>query len=401
MKKKILIYDDEEEFKAKLEGAVKKVPALGDDLEIGPSMRDDEFDDLLEHLKRRRDDLREYGEWDDEGTTLDEAGIFIVDYDLVERTPFLTGEEIAYLARCFSKCDLIVGVNQFRKNDFDLTLRGHPWSFADLNINVTDRNSQLSNLNLWGEYREGFHPWHWPTLPQYQRDFGKRVQDVRQNLDTPNTPIWRVLGFPPEQFEILPRSIVQFLGGKDPAETTFRDFVVGSGNGLRPKDAERGDRTSCDVIARIGAARISKWLERLVLPNQTILMDAPHLISQYPSLLDGDVTDIAAWNATARRTSYDGLGLKVSLIEQFRLQKEYWLSRPAWFWDGLRKCEEILEVREPWKAERPDWVFCEDASRFYAEGCREFVTDTEPPFSRRFIRCFDNFEYGPHVRFSM
>lgn len=392
--KKILIYDDEETFKAILEASVREVTALEDDFEI-ESMSEEKFKVSLERLKERRIALRERGVWNDEGIELDKIDVFIIDYDLVGKDPFLTGEEVAYLARCFSKCRLIVGVNQFRRNDFDLTLKGHPESFADLNVNVTDRNSQLSNPNLWGEHVEGFHPGHWPALPRYRRDFEKRVEDVEENL---GIPIWQVLGFPREQFEVLPRSIVQFLGDA-PDETTFRDFVTKSGNGLRSKDAKLEDRIAGDVIARVGAARISKWLERLVLPSQTILMDAPHLVSQYPSLLDGDVTDINTWNATARRTNYDALGLKVKLIEQYRLEKEYWLSRPVWFWDELRRCEDILEVREPWETERPDWVFCEDASRFYEEGCREFVADTEPPFSRRFVKYFNDIKYGPTVRF--
>jgi len=394
---KILIYDEEEVFKAKLEASVRKVPGLSDNFQID-SMSDGEFDRSLESLKERRIELRKRGAWDGR-MSLDEVDIFVIDYDLFERYPRLNGEEMAYLARCFSECGLIVGVNQFRKRDFDLTLKGHLESFADLNVNELDRSNQLSNPNLWGVHEEGFHPWRWPALPRYQRDFERKVKDVRENLET---PIWQVLGFPLEQFEILPRSIVQFLGGaKLPDEITFRDFVVESGDGLQSKDAKCKDQIDDNVVARIGAARISKWLERLVLPNQTILMDAPHLVSQYPSLLDRDTTNIDTWNATARRTSYDGLGLKIDIIEQFRFKKEYWLSRPAWFWDGVRKYEEILEVREPWKIESPNWVFCEDASWFYEKGYREFVADTEPPFSRRFVRDFDRVKYGPVVRFSM
>jgi hypothetical protein len=397
---KILIYDEEERFKNKLEEAVR-AQSLEDDSEVR-SMSDEEVESLLKQLGERRISLRRRGEWSDEGVPLDEADIFIVDYDLAEQDRFdrnLTGEDIAHFARCFSECGLIVGVNQFRNVDFDLTLKGHPESFADLNVNEVDQSKQLSNPNLWGKRAGGFHPWHWPALPQYQRNFGKKVRDVRENLDV---PIWQVLGFPIEQFEILPLSIVQFLGGaKPPDEITFRDFVVESGNGLQAKDAQLKDRIDDDVIARVGAARISKWLERFVLPHQTILMDAPHLVSQYPSLLDGDATDIGTWNATAQRTSYDNLGLNVDLIEQFRFKKEYWLSRPVWFRDGLRKWEDILEVREPWMIDAPDWLFCVDASQFYIEEYQEFVAETEPPFPYRFVKRFGDVKYSPQSRLLM
>lgn len=394
--RQILIYDDEEEFREKLEAAVNEVPALQEEFKIAV-VSPSEFDDSLKGIKKRLSLFRKMGFWDDDGVILDAADVFIVDYDLFEKDPILTGEEVAYLARCFTECGLIIGVNQFRKTDFDLTLKGHPESFADLNVNVTDRDSQLSNPNLWGKDTDDFHPWHWPAVPSHHCDFKKRVEIVREKI---GEPIWEVIGFPRNQFEMLPRAVVQFLGGKNPLETTFRDFVVESGNGLRPKDTDSEDQIGDDVIARVGAARISKWLERLVLPNQTILMDAPHLISQYPSLLEVDSEDIKVWNVTARRTDHVDLGLRTDLIEDFRLKEGYWSSRPVWFWDGVRKCEDILEVREPWEAERPDWVFCEDASRFYkAEDCREFVADTEPPFSRRFVKYFEPLRYAPQVRF--
>ncbi len=152
-------------------------------------------------------------------------------------------------------------------------------------------------------------------------------------------------------------------------------------------------------MARVGAARISKWLERLVLPGQDILIDAPHLISRYPSLLGGAAEDIGAWNRAAHLTNYSELGLTTEIIERFRVKKDHWLSRPVWFWDELRECEEIKEVKEPWTVERPDWAFCEDASRFCREGYREFIADMESPFTRRFASGFKGIDYQPAYRF--
>lgn len=391
--KKILVYDEERRFREKLEESLISLSVLQDEFEV-TSMSEHDFEDAMESLKSRQIELRESGCWADGGNPLDDVAIFVIDYDLVhsQEDRFLTGEAVAYLARCFSRCGLIVAVNQYRY-DFDLTLRGHPESFADLN--VTD--GQLGNPNLWGGRMAEFHPWYWPVLPGYHSDLEKKIRDVSENLDK---PLWKVIGFSdPKSFDVLPRSIGEFLSAKRfLSEITFRDFVVESGNGLRAKDAARPND---EVLARVGAARVAKWLERFLLPEQDILVDAPHLVSRYPSLLTGDAANIEVWNATARKVDLGALEMNVKVVEPYRLEQSHWISRPAWFWEGVRECKDILEVREPWKTERPNWVFCEDASQFCEEGYREFVAATDSPYSRRFVRYFDGIKYSPAVRFVM
>lgn len=399
--KKILIYDDELGSRGKVRELIESLTFVTDTFEIETPDKP-EFEKSLKVLEDRRSEFRETGSWDGEPTSLDDASIFVVDYYLFEFIPHLDGETLAYLARCFSSCGLIVGY-RYPDNAFDLTLRGElrgePQSFTDLYVG----GEQLGNPGLWRvtEAAEaGFRPWHWPVLPDYLRDFEEKVEDVKESL-AGDVPICQVLGFSPELFARLPRSIGQFLGA-EPAETTFREFVRESGNGLEPKDIPSADDVSDDVLGRVGAARISKWLERLVLPEQDILVDAPHLVSRYPSLMTGDNTNIESWNRTARLASHEEVGLTTDLIESSRLKKDHWLSRPVWFWDDLRECEDVTEIREPWKFERPDWVFCEDMSHFHTrEDCREFVADVESPYARRFVRHFDDVEYRPVVRFSL
>jgi len=390
--KKILIYDDDEKWATSLKRGLEELAILSDVFEI-VVLTEETFRTSMSVQEERQRSFREKGKWHDKKIELDKASIFIVDYDLFETNAFLTGEDVAYFARCFSDCGSIIALNQPPISDFDLTLRGHPKSFADLNIS----GEQLSNPNLWGGTGSDFRPWYWPLLPNHHSDFEKKVEDVKQNLDR---PVCEVLndGFDPELFDMLPRALSQFIGN-EPSKTTFRKFIEESGNGLRRKDIVTGANEK--VLARVGAARISKWLERLILPELDILVDAPHLASRYPSLLIGDKADIETWNRTAKLASHTELGLQVEMIEPYRLKKDYWLSRPAWFWDGLRECEDILEVREPWSATRPDWVFCEDISRFSTEDYREFIADVESPFARRFVKYFDNLEYRPRVRFSL
>jgi len=391
--KKILIYDDEEGFRGRVRGDLESLTVVTNTFQIEtPDNR--ELKESMEILLNRQREFRGTGTWCGEPTHLDDTAIFMVDYDLFEAISS-NGDVVAYLARCFSSCGLIVGY-RYGDDSFDLTLRGEIRPFTDLYVG----GKQLSNAGLWETTQDTeatFRPWYWPVLPDYLGDFEKKVEDAKESLSD-NVPICQVLGFAPDLFVMLPRSISQFLGAK-PAETTFQQFVTKSDNGLERRDAAN---VSHDVLARVGAARISKWLERLILPEQDILVDAPHLVSRYPSLMTGDTVDIETWNRTARLVGHEDLGLRTDLIEPFRLKKSHWLSRPVWFWDELRKCEGITEVREPWKFERPEWLFCEDMSRFYdGDDYREFVADVESPFARRFVRYFEGVEYRPVVRLSV
>ena len=391
--KKFLVYDDEGEMQNRLCEKLRGLESLRDAFDIIP-LEKDAFLHTMEILKTRQNAFRENGRWDGEKIPLDETAFFVIDYDLL-RNPldsFLTGEAVAYLTRCFSTCGLIIGINQPPLIDFVLTLQGRPASFADLNI--TEKN--LNNPGLWGGEWQGFRPWYWPNLPGFWASFERRIADVKEALDA---PIWEVLGFDRYTFDVLPRSISDFLGS-EPAEVTFREFVRKSGNALKVKDA-KSDDCAPEVLSRVAAARISKWLERLVLPGQDILVDAPHLVSRFPSLISGDAGDIGAWNTTARLGSHDEAGLDAGIIEEYRLKNHHWLSRPVWFWDGLRSCERIQEVREPWTVQMPDWVFCEDASAFDdRDKTASFVAETESPYSRRSVRRFAGYDYRPFARFS-
>ena len=415
-KGKILIYDDEQKrtegFKRKLDEGLDKAD-LSENFDIIP-LKDSEFQNSIKALEQRRIEFRK-GEIDlenipeDDAGKIDNASIFIIDYDLlgsqIDESPIgsPTGEIIAYLVRCFSKCQLIIGLNQYGSNPFDLTLKGDLDSFADLNLG----EKQLDNPGLWkgnwGDSKQEFRPWSWPNLCDLLRDFDKRVEEVQGNLET---PISDFLNFDAELFQLLPREIIQFIEkpkGKEHFQTTFWEFVVESGNGLRLKDTKGLNKgINNHILARVGAAKISKWLECLVLPEQDILVDAPHLISRYPSLIVGEKKNIETWNRIAQLVQHDNLGLNTDLIEPYRFQKDHWVSRPVWFWDKLRESERIREIIEPWLTVKPDWVFCEDASYFYnRENCKEFLADTASPFTQRFVKYFDEVDYRPRVRFSL
>jgi hypothetical protein len=112
----------------------------------------------------------------------DAADILVLDFDLfgLENTSrFTTGEEVAYLARLYSTAKIIIILNEFGINRFDLTLTEDVETKADLNIG----SDQLCNPGLWKENAyNGFRPWHWPGLLNEVRLFDERFLDAKTHL---------------------------------------------------------------------------------------------------------------------------------------------------------------------------------------------------------------------------
>ncbi|HYR74643.1 MAG TPA: hypothetical protein VEM96_02265 [Pyrinomonadaceae bacterium] len=405
-KKKILICDDIASTRERWKTMLEKIPSVRQEFEI--ETVGDRFKQTMGDLEGRRRKARnrkvKVSSW---GSNLfDSAAVLMVDYDLFDfnREDYITGEGVAYLARCYSRCGLIVAVNQFGENAFDLTLKCNPQSFADLNVG----SKQLANPGLWKEPWKGFRPSYWPNLPAAVTSFEHRVNDLKNNL---NRTVLSYLGFSRQISENLPRSSREFLGSGDkPESVKFGEFVSESGNGLRRKD----QALDSESTARIAASRIAKWLERMVLAGQDVLVDAPHLVSRFPSLLVGKSNTLGAWNKTVSVKGLKGLGVRYRKVEKFRFERQDWLSRPAWFWKPLTNSEDIAEVEDPWKTQLQDYVFCEDISKFLPRAAaREFVADLPSPFVRRFVvdpkskqgRRFASsvkgVEYVPAVRFSL
>ncbi|MDY7229030.1 hypothetical protein [Hyalangium rubrum] len=401
----VLICDDETTAERKWHEALERVQAVKGHFDVKgideskPERVVRTFREEIAILERRRSEARK-GKDSGEPSIFDEASILIVDFDLIrldqgKEEVYLTGESVAYLARCYSRCKIILALNQFGDNVFDLTLKGHPESFADLNLG----GSQVHEPGLWGEHTKRFCPWAWPSLPKALADFDQRIQDIKNNMDR---PILEFLEFPASVVSSIPNSILAFIAGgtKKPQEVTFEDFLEPMGNGLKRKDAPW---PQAGAKERIAVARISKWLERMVLPGQDILVDAPHLVLRYPSLLKKKATILESWNATTFLAApLDRLGIHHEKISRFAFKKAHWLSRPAWFWRELSECQDIEEVARPWSSKAPDVVFCEDTSRFVRhDKAKEFAADLPSPFVRRYVEEVARVTYKPAVRFSM
>ncbi|KAB1069937.1 hypothetical protein [Methylobacterium planeticum] len=320
----------------------------------------------------------------------DEVDILILDYNFIELEDVwgLTGQRLAYLARCYSNCKYIVVLNQFGTNRFDLTLRGHPETHADLHIG----SEQLTNPGLWrSDGWSEFRPWSWPVLPDAVARLECRIAQVTDALDA---PVMEWLGLEHARAG-LPRTVLQFL--KDD-RTTFKRFIYESGHGFESTDREF-DQAS---LPRIAASRIAKWLEYLVFAGQDLLIDVPRLISRFPSLIGTEsFTRLQGRQLTPAVTT--GLGLREELIADHAYPRRDWLSRAAWFRTRVMDEQRLPENAEDRPSET-DLRFCEDTSSFLERNStRGFVADLASPYVQRFVRRpgFDGVEYQPSIRFSL
>ncbi len=389
MTETVLVYDNEEGVASKW---VKKLDDSGNlpDGFIAEVMHSES----LEALKVRYKTYEEGKFRTVDAINLDRAAILIIDYNLIG--PEITsGDLIAYLARCFTDCGLIVGVNRNGENPFDLTLVGDIDSFCDLHIGI----DQLTNRGLWSDKWELFRPWYWPQLPRYLDDFRARKAEISKE---PDARIADTLGME-DAFRYLPRTTRGYLG-EEPLSITFRQIVLESPLGFEEAERRRFNKTGIDneAIARISAARVSKWVERLVLSGQEVLVDAPHLVSRFPSLLlNGDPLNIETWNNTARFEEPKNLGIDVKMIEKYRAERNHWISRPAWFWRDISIDPNINEVSVPWDRIKPNFLFCEDSSRFAKrKDARLFHSKVDSAYVRRYVapRGFKGVKYKPYAR---
>lgn len=343
----------------------------------------DAFEHDVQLLEKRRDDLRQGRDLGAEKTVFDSASILVVDYDLYEYMPeqLLTGDSVAYLARSFSSCGYIVGVNQDRiPNPFDVTLVAHQTAPTDLSIGgdqVADRGLWSGNPANWGQFR----PWAWPVLPTRAGWLESQAAALAERLDA---PLHEVMGLPRAILDSLPRNVVGLLDvpeRPDIAEVTLRDWVHGARMGLRVGDVLEDPQQ----IARVAAARLGKWFESVLLPGQDVLIDAPHLVERRPGLLRGNSADPGSWapaSSLCGGTEASGIELEGLADHLFAAD---WLSRPAWLWSEI-SVDSALDATVEAERPSPPLAFAEDASRFIAvEDGTRFTSDVDSPFNSRWL----------------
>jgi hypothetical protein len=378
---KIVLFDDEDGRLRDWEAKLRAVEVLQSDEIVTRS----DVASVVGTLEARRNAARTAGShshdsYDVEG--LDDAEILVIDFDLGTNELAVTGRRVAYLARCYSTCGFIVLMNEEGQNVFDLTLRPDISSFADLSIG----SDQLANPGLWSSDRRDYRPWSWPVIPSFVSKLRDASAYIESKLDE---PVFATLGLSTDELDALPRSITEQLWDEGDtsstslSDVTFRQLAADGRSLIRRKD-----EIEEHAIPSVLASRISRWLEDSVLACQEFLVDAPHLVSRFPSLLAGDRNDVKIWNHVAEMpppTPDYGLNKNEALTDA-EFSWLHWLSRPAWRWRNLQRDDKIAEVSDPFSSKSSRFVFCEDRSRFVVEDeARPFVADLPSPFNRRWV----------------
>ncbi|MDE0209400.1 MAG: hypothetical protein OXJ64_05910 [Boseongicola sp.] len=396
MKYRVLICDDEfEQTEAWVEGVKSIAPAETYSVLAAPSTED--IGVAVKELLVRRGAAREGVAREAEICLFDSVDIVVVDYDLVhieEDGAQHTGEGIARLARTFAGCSVVVVLNQFEGIDFDLSLRGHLESHADLNID----GDRLTTPGLWRSPPwEGFRPWYWQTL-----DGAVETQRARERLVAEffDRPIVEALGMRLEDASRLSDSAFGFIApnAEDFAALqgqTFRAFLSTAQDG---RDAEALSNSDRAGAARFVAARIGKWLERELLGPQDVLLDVPHLLQRFPFLMGDRIEDPDAWNEAVHEVGW----LRETLGEDVWFGASECLSRPAVWFQRIEEDGAIGERRATFDfSVVPELVFLEDRSVFAPMSeAKEFRAGFHNSYDRRFVRPVQEIRYGPQRRFA-
>lgn len=435
---KVLVCDDIRERGKDTVAEINKVREMKAD--IGIRIQELFWEELSEEIKKLFKRVKEHLASDDSGQSESavpfnhaefDCDIAIIDNNLAAldiEGARLTAEAVAGFIRAFTNARYVVSLNKNPGVDFDLRyLVSDYQTQADLALNTR----HLSNPALWTgnpqDTKDGFLPWYWPVLGNISEKRRKQVEFLKNTL---NSPIVETLGFPQGAIDYLSRHAVGTLTpvanaedigmqGSEPLSTvTFEAFFLHSCRSL-PVSADRerlahqashGNESSREVVAKVVAAEIDKWIRRDVLGPQDVLVDVPHLLMRMPFLLGDKVADLDRWHdsLTIKEPPF-GMDRDIyhRHISYSRFPHDHLLKSPCFWWPILKESEALNDLffgpSENW----PDVVFCEDVSQF-----RNFSTsgeDTEPmefaaefegSWSRRYASLLPSKFYSPKSRFT-
>jgi hypothetical protein len=335
-------------------------------------------------------------------TPFDEIDVLVADYDLIHiddggnRT---TGEGVARLAKAYSRCGLIVVLNQFSKVDFDLSMTGHLVSWADVNVDARS----IGEPALWRPVAEGepFAPSYWSPLLQVADARKALTEKLAANLEI---GVLASLDLHPEDLAGISDQAFAFLSEQakslpELAGVTVRTFLR---QHLGSKDADPLMASPPDFAARLAASRIAKWLDRAVLRPLDAMADAAHLLERRPFLADASPQELEdpAWWADIRGVEGDKVR---AIVAQARLEiVSGLLDRSVFGMPRLEANVEITALLDAWDfAPTADVVFAEDTSRFIPrDAAEEFRAGFGNFNDRRFVEKLGEKTYGPIRRFA-
>lgn len=401
MKYKVMFCDDEPDIADRLTSKVSSVappdryefisvPTDATDLAGSPTLTG------ARELLARRNAAREVSYHKGE-CVFDDVDILVLDYDLVhidkDRSRH-TGEGLARLARIFSTCGVVVVLNQFREVGFDLGMRGHLWSYADINVGA----DQIDTKGLWTDPPwDGFRPWSWQTLGAAVETQKSRQALVGRSFDS---SIVETIGLQEEDALRLSDAAFEFIAPEATSfgqliSVTFKDYLEHAGD----LDAKAASSSDVDAATRFVAARIGKWLERELLGGQDVLVDVPHLVERYPFLLGSDCSKLEAWNAVVHSP---GL-IREQVPEEAWFEPASFLSRPAVWRHRFEADAGISDTSYSFDYSTvPSYAFLEDTSRFaLLEDAKRFRAGHHNAFDARHVKGVDGIRYAPQRRFAL
>ena len=364
-----------------------------------------------------------------EGTVFDspDIDIVILDNNLADLRiagARHTAESIAGYIRAFTRIPYVVSLNKNPHVDFDLRyLVGDYETRADQALNT----EHLSNQELWtGQSKtsaDRFLPWYWPALSEMPTKRRGQIDFVKKHFDD---PVLTTLSFPEEQIEYLSRhakgTLSPEIDDSSIKSITFMQFFETSCRSL-PIRQERENITSLldsrditirrlarNVVARVVAAEIDKWIRRDLLGPQDVLVDAPHLLMRMPFLLGKKADELRQWNA-AILSGKPPFGFSESIyrrhLSRARFKHGGWVKSPCFWWQILKSDERLNDLFFHSKVEWINAIFCEDTSRFKLASDeeigspKEFSAEFESAWNRRHVAMVENRTYTPRSRFAL
>lgn len=330
----------------------------------------------------------------------DSIDVLIVDYDLLHLDELggrTTGEGVARLARSFSKCGAIVVMNQFQGPHFDLGMRGHLDSFADVNIDAT----LVGKKALWDDIdivSGDFDPTTWTAVPSLL----VAARGLRQTLMDSgfDAPILPQIGLDPSAIAELSDTAFGFLSldaqsAEDLASLTVRDFI---GRSLEETFANCLVERAPELAFNFTAFRVVKWLDRAVLRPMNVLIDAPHLVDRLPFLIDPQKADLANANDWTRAAAQPEQHLQWGQVEKYHNKlASRALGKPVFDWYRIADDDEIDALQDAFLEKQAVRFFlAENTSRFVEKDALiRFRAEFHNFGDRRAIEKLDDITYGP------
>lgn len=364
---KVLVADDDE---SSVEALAERLNNLRDsDIKTTPLAPVRFAEAITELASRQKDGFVEPGQ---HSTLFDEYDVVAVDNNLRRLVSNLhaktSGDEVAYLIRVYSNCQYVIGLNDPPIRDFDLEYLPRLKRLSDITLS----DKVLDIPCLWSDnVGKGFRPWHWPNI----RQSIAAIKNCAQALeDSRHLRLIDFLGLA-EVIHHLPSDSARFLEIGEPGASdslnierdTVDEYLADPARfGLEPKDEMDPQK-----IGILAATRLIKWLQNDLLPRQSILIDAPHLVSWYPGVMnptDVDFSDLQTWNAVVSpdRATSNGI-VDHPILRQNQYSRQDWLGRPVWLWPPLNTDPELETFRTVPGPNSSDVVFCEDLSQFVRE----------------------------------